>query len=489
MANQKHDILIYQKLNDLPAQLQEFLHARGFASRMVTQARDLYNLLSELKDPILLFEGGNNSYATQKCMEELLALPFLPNLKEFPLILVGTGASQHESTLMQHFKVFVSLEAPCSNSDILDALQYAVHNYASLLAKLDVHSSTSGPSTIFQVDEETQKRKREASYEASMRVPRHFFQQMITGGLKRADLSGSQYFTGRIDENFLRENGLLNIDQKTISAVNQTLEVADKWSKKHIFRTTFMANQLAGAINISSDISSYLASASLLFSDAILRSAPDLMRLNYTRPGRTLARKELCSRIKDSAMKAAAELGSPELGSLIARVGRIIGAEESWQDSDESLLASTIVIADATDRIFYKSGTWDPRAANSIMRRIKEGTFLDVHPSITACLIKFISEASLSKPWTFLLPKQIRLDPALVEQSRRMRELVPDKNEQKIMLGDLEPGMKLSKPLLAFDGRKILTEDLTLDEDLIWRIWQLAALRPLNSAMVVSNEH
>ena len=104
------------------------------------------------------------------------------------------------------------------------------------------------------------------------------------------------------------------------------------------------------------------------------------------------------------------------------------------------------------------------------------------------CTVKFISEAVANKPCAFLIPKHLRDDPGLMAAAREAREGKINPHEQRIPLSSLQPGMKLARPLVAFDGREILTGDLVLDQDLIWRIWQLAAMRPLNTPLVVRGE-
>ena len=100
--------------------------------------------------------------------------------------------------------------------------------------------------------------------------------------------------------------------------------------------------------------------------------------------------------------------------------------------------------------------------------------------------MKILSEAIAANSKAYLLPRATRENPALLEQARNV-EL--NENEQRVPLPALAPGMRLSRALVAFDGREILASNIKLDEDLIWRIWQLAALRPLNAPVIVATEH
>jgi hypothetical protein len=119
------------------------------------------------------------------------------------------------------------------------------------------------------------------------------------------------------------------------------------------------------------------------------------------------------------------------------------------------------------------------------MRRIGSGKLRDLHPAVTCCLAKFLSEALAKSNPAHLIRKDIRENVDLIEKARTNREQPVAANETKITLDQLLPGMKLSQPLFAFDGKQLLEEDLTLDQDLIWRIWQLSALRPINAPVIV----
>src|SRR5690606_5100682 len=94
------------------------------------------------------------------------------------------------------------------------------------------------------------------------------------------------------------------------------------------------------------------------------------------------------------------------------------------------------------------------------------------------------SEAICSRPTITVLPKPLRTDPDLRAELMRLRETAIGSGEQRVSILDLQPGMRLAQPLMAFDGRRVLMEGVRLDRDLIWRIWQLSAIRPLNPAIV-----
>ena len=123
------------------------------------------------------------------------------------------------------------------------------------------------------------------------------------------------------------------------------------------------------------------------------------------------------------------------------------------------------------------------------MHRFKSGSLSDLHPLVSACAFKFLSETISTNPASFIVPKHLRDDPMLLEAARRTREQQIESNETKVAIESLQPGMKLTRPIFSFDGRKVLSGNLVLDHDLIWRIWQLSALRPLNGPLVIQSEN
>jgi hypothetical protein len=69
-----------------------------------------------------------------------------------------------------------------------------------------------------------------------------------------------------------------------------------------------------------------------------------------------------------------------------------------------------------------------------------------------------------------------------------------DEIDESIILGDtesiplskLEPGMRLtSKGINTEDGKVLISESMELDQDIIWRLWQLSAIRPLQKKVIV----
>ena len=75
----------------------------------------------------------------------------------------------------------------------------------------------------------------------------------------------------------------------------------------------------------------------------------------------------------------------------------------------------------------------------------------------------------------------------LLKEVEDTKKYVTKDGEERIKISSLSSGMTLSRPLKSFDGREILEAELRLDDDLIWRIWQLSSICPLNSPVIIKN--
>lgn len=188
-------------------------------------------------------------------------------------------------------------------------------------------------------------------------------------------------------------------------------------------------------------------------------------------------------------MTVALELKAPEIGNLMATFGRLVGREEAVNDSPISLVASAMMAADIADRVCFQSGHWNPRRTYSFMKRVKSGQLIDLHPAVLCCTVKFLNEAIEANPHTMILTKHLRNDPRLQKAAQAWKEQTVAQDEKKVALVNLMPGMRLSRPVVTYDGREILSSDVKLDQDLIWRLWQLSTVRPLNGPVVIFSKN
>jgi len=248
-----------------------------------------------------------------------------------------------------------------------------------------------------------------------------------------------------------------------------------------------MAQRMVIPLKIDAALFESLRTASFLYASSFAGERPDLMQqvlvVGGTEPGSGL-RSELASKIKDSALFVMQDLNLERESKIISLMARLVAGEVKSTDDELSILACALMAADASDRVCYANGSWNPRRAYSLLNRLKRGDIYDYHPSVVCCLVKLLAEAIAARTPVYLLPKELRRDKKLREELMNQARLPVTQHERRVPLASLAPGMKLARALIGLDGKEVLAPDIQLDQDLIWRIWQLSAVKPLRPAIV-----
>jgi len=338
------------------------------------------------------------------------------------------------------------------------------------------------PKTSRKVDAEDEEAMLRSQMRRGLAIPEKLFAVIGELGLFTRSIGGEHYPTPSTDEDLIRRANFPLKLRPTIELLG--LELGSHASR-HLYRSATMCSSVGAALKLSSHQSGLARDAVLLMASSLTRKDRSLLRSNFLNVEAAEVRMTLASRMKDSAMKVAIEMGNPEVGQAISAAARVLSGELEGSSDEMALVGAIVVATEITDRICYQSGHWNPRAAHYLMRKCKNGEMAGIPPSVLACIIKLLSEAIAARQLSMLVNKAARSDPALKEEARRVREDPVAQNEEKISMDKLLPGMRLSRPIRTYDGRLVLAEDLILDQDLIWRLWQLSAVRPLNAPVVI----
>lgn len=486
----KHEVLVLHKSTQPPNYLMESLQPKGYPTRLAFEASEVTNILQQMRAPIFVLDYGKAKDVGAQVAQELLALPILKN---FPVVILGQDSGKLGSILAPVCGSASVLEMPYRINELLSVLEFASSYY---IKRDEVESRSEQPATTssaLELEPETQPVADDAEgmhhlFPKEVPVPEILFSQMLKLGLTQTSIGGDRYSTSKIDEAMLRTRADWPTEPVVLKSVKDAHADIGRWARLHSCRVLYISCRIAEALNLPSKVIEVVRIAALLYAWGFADDQPELLRKDYPAQRSPLIRKEICSKIKDSAMRVATELENPQAAKVISTLARLIGQEAVAGEDSVSIVASTIMAADFIDRLCFAQGYWNPRAANTILRRIKRGTWVEIHPRVLGCIVKFLSEAVGSHNTASLVPQRLRKDPELLRLAKEHKEQSVSSDEVKVPITSLEPGMTLSRPLFAFDGRKILSEKLILDQDLIWRLWQLSAVRPLNAPLVVKSD-
>lgn len=180
-------------------------------------------------------------------------------------------------------------------------------------------------------------------------------------------------------------------------------------------------------------------------------------------------------------------------GAATIRAAAALLEDQHLDESPEILEdARCVLLMEAIDRAVWSGGNWDSTAARRTLYGLRSsppfGTGAKLRTAAGRMLVEGIgSQPIRDNPMFVKLVAEAAVErrksvEAAIEESERLfkgAELV------ELRLVDLEPGMRVAKPVLSWDGKVVLPSNTVLDADLIWRLWETSALRPFRQPMSV----
>lgn len=161
--------------------------------------------------------------------------------------------------------------------------------------------------------------------------------------------------------------------------------------------------------------------------------------------------------------------------------------------ADENLLleAQCALVPELADRSTWSQEHWNSFGAHRALRRFVEGVPFKFTPEIVFAVSRIITEASavrlLLNPLPTLPDETSGDDDAkrVADAQREAEQLFRIKEQMALQLADLKPGMRLTQPIISWDGKLILRANVSLNDDIIRKLWRLAALRPVRPPVAV----
>lgn len=501
----KCNVIIWESQKGFSNKLREYFQSKGVTSHLTSNFKDLLRSARNMASPIILLELPDRTNAAHQFLKDLNAQQ---DLFVYPLIVVGNNARSYENYLNETFKIAINFNKPASNIEIMDSINYLLETFefpksghiaSEALSVPESHTTRAEPeaasaeSQATTVNPVTEIAETELIipanelYASFSSIPDLFFGELSKYNLLSRDLQGKHYIAysseAHIDKNLV--NSPDPLVSNALEEINASLS---KLALIRMHRVAFLSAQLLNAICTNAGLVADAKCASILMNWSLIKGQKVYLKKDFIMLKSKSFRKELCSKLKDSAMKCALDLKQERIAEIISKTGKLIGLEEAVSDDEVTMAASVIAAVDMIDRACWQNNHFSPRAAYKIMVMAKTGELSEFHPAVLCCIIKVLSEAIASNLKLFMIPRKLKKNKDLLEAAKRTRELVAAEGERKVELDQLAPGMRLSRPLVAFDGREILEEDLILDQDLIWRIWQLSLVRPLNAPLVIEKQ-
>jgi hypothetical protein len=450
------DLLIMHDYLESSTELTEMLRILGFATRYVSMSSG--STPKNLYKPIIcvtLEKEGGSVALVQKRVTDLVQLK---HLTAYPLIVIGPEAKQYSAMIRHFVRNSVVINTPYTEDDLLAGIAEIDHVVGS-------EEEKKGQKKLFDI----------------------FADENLYEKVLDLNLGGKEYMFAS-DANQIADKSYLPSDTMVLEITQDITKRMSKWSAGHIHRTAFVTNNILRSLNIDSETQEKAKMAAMLFAWAIEQGSEELTRVDYSSANADEMRDKLSAKVEESAEKITAELGEPVVGEIVQTLAKLITGNTIDEMDDVTRAAAAIFAADLMDRACWQSGTWNPASAHRILNKCKNGEIEGIPPDIIVCLLKIMLEAVEATAPKRMLPRSVANNAALVEMAKNHHKAKINDNERRIPISHLKPGMKLTRPLVAYDGKTIIPENVVLDTDIIWRIWSLSAVRALNSPLVIQVE-
>jgi hypothetical protein len=450
------------------------------STRVVQSPSELSEACAELPEAVIFVDCGSGE---EEVIARLKGIISHKELHKNPLVIVAENGDSFESLLERYFPNSVALRTPASMEQLRQAFSYVTKN----LKPQEVQKPEEQTTDATAVEAKAKSSQQDDLVSSGISKAKAVFSE-----LKRLNFDSIEptvsVCSSRFSTSHLEKLQLLPSNEKTRSFIIRLFEESTLAEKNRYGRLGFISKSLAIGTKVGQEELDSLKSASFVYSSKIKGSRPRLLKTNYLQDSQE-TRIDLCSHLKDSAMFAATTLGDSETANIISGMAKLIAGEELEINSERFQAVSILVASDLIERNCFNTGYWCPPGAHYLMRLSKRGALDFVHQSVVAGIIRFLGNALDELPQPFVIPTAKKRDPQLRQLADEHNNYVPGEEERRVSVSSLEPGMRLAKPLTAFDGKHLLDDEIQLDEDLIWRIWQIQAVRPLISSQVIIRDN
>lgn len=438
-----------------------------------TSIPEMFRLVPAAKQPFIIV-GLPTDESSDKFVEQFLKLS---RLEEFCFIFVGKDIQRLEGRIGKVLPHSMTLNFPATGDDVMGLVDYLRSHQQAIK-----ETARKPVARNVKTSAETIAAPIEPSLIAG--ISKLCFQALQQLEPKDLSLSCSAIFRAR-EIGDLREFTYLPSDPRVKAVVENITQVAGEKGAAHLHRSAAVSSRMLNALDIDVAMREAARNAAMLFSWSFVDN-PQFFTTDYLLAGRSEIRRKFAELVSQSSEKMSAELGLKNEQKIVDTISRLIGDDYRVGDQAHDLISSTIMTSDLVDRVCWANGHWDPQGVHQLMHRFSGGDVPDIHPQVLAITLKSLCEALEGMGSNLLRAR------ALVQNPELEQLVLPDeitraaaKNEKQVLLSRLLPGMKTSRPVLTFDGRTIVSRNTLLDEDLIWRLWQIAAVRPLNPVHVL----
>ena len=471
-----NNLIIVQKSKALPDNLRTVLRTEGYLSHTAFNAKAVLQKIDELNLAYILIDCGEDAGEANAILRELLSEPEVPL---FPVVLMSSAEDEPEDDLCSRYLSLTTLSYPVFAHEVLDTLKELDTNLDLYIEKLKKAAPERVPANIpppLEQDELTDPLVFPEDFSGAV------FSKFDEFELHGKPLGGA-LFCQQVTYDLLEVRHLTPKHNAHKEVLEDVIASVPKRVHRDIFSRVLIGGQTSSVLPVSEELLE-VGLLALYALPAGFSEQISAFSVNYLNPRYETVREDVARLMNLSADFASTSL--PETtASLIREMSGLIAGGKKAKDTEESLVASTLVAADLADRACRQNGAWHPRLTYVFLSKLFRGEFKHLHPTSIAIVLKFLGETISNATPLHLMPKNLRGNSKYLNDHLNARKITVEDGEQKLPIARLAPGMRLSRPVICYDGVMLLPEDVVLDEDIILRLWRLSSVKILNTPVVV----
>lgn len=471
MASGSSEIIILTGYSLNPGRVASMARRRGFVTRFLQFPKTQPDLSAYYR-PILLIEIDGSADDVRRRITDLAGIN---PLHSYPLLVIGKDAGKFRDFVRNSFPSSASISSPINDTEFLSALQEieARSSAGTQRTPTPVAKSASDarPLTPSRGDQERQPQRHILHSDSH-------FSLLRTRKLGGGELAKASRPTDLRGQSYLPEHPHL------LEELRKAADRASTLSAAHVHRVSFTSSTILATFNLPNSVIQDSREAATILGITNMSLSPRLQRADLLLPDSLSAREALSGGLRERGIPLLQELGISSAIPILEAVAAILVKGEMQFNNDISLAANTLVAAEHLNRACWNIGAWNQHGAYRSFTRLMDGSFPIKRHEITHSLIKLLIETAEGNIPRKLVALELATNPALIALAAvpHSLELLP--GEERVALSQLQPGMTLAHPLITFDGRTLADTGVLLDDDMIWRIWSLAVIHPINTPLI-----
>ncbi|MCB0359525.1 MAG: hypothetical protein KDD44_07805, partial [Bdellovibrionales bacterium] len=447
--------------------LVTLLRRDGFEVIEVSSLEGVLDELERQKPAFLLVDGASGGKEVEARVKELGSTP---KLFALPIIFFSADANSRILPIKRQFERLLAVDYPFKLETLLSNLAaFAPPAQAEGATKIE-QPPGSGASEL---------RKKQIKF---------------AGGHRYVSSAGFQ---------FAAANKLLFFDDKKLMPTETRVEVvraevdritnADRWLGLHARRVAFLGSRVGELLELNKRHEDNVKTVGLVLNHCVVDEPREVQKLDILLPHNSELFERLVDCFKRSSEFVRESIGDEMALETVQIVVELLSERPVSGRPDLVRDAQCALAAEVADRACWSLDYWNPKGAHRVLRKLRMGVpFLPSEDVVTA-VARVMSEAVLLD-WRLTNAYGLSLNDEERDQRRRQLEeamqeashLFEGIEQEEIPLSNLASGMILTRPVVSRDGEVVISANVELDDDLIWRLWQLAGARPLEPTVLVA---